>query len=245
MRIIVILLCAFGDSLNFLQRGETKTVKYWNDPRIHNFGNIGFFGRIHAELCPFFTRFIDEKAYNGRDIRLESLNNTFKEIFSNNEKRLFCVDLCCGTGYSTKSILEQSKKYSLNENRIIGIDTSPEMIHVGKRVNGCENTRYFISNAETFGFSDSFDVVTIMYAFHEIPQDGRIKILKNIKRILKKNGKCVIVDIATNYCPSEMMLSGEPFVEEYLINIDDDINSIFPSHKKSIVVEGHVHVWEI
>ena len=44
---------------------------YPYDPRIHNFGNIGLGGAIHAEFAPIFTKLIDFKAYSKRDIRKE------------------------------------------------------------------------------------------------------------------------------------------------------------------------------
>ena len=43
--------------------------EYWYDPRIHNFGNVGFLGAIHAVLAPISTKVIDELAYDGQDIR--------------------------------------------------------------------------------------------------------------------------------------------------------------------------------
>jgi hypothetical protein len=43
--------------------------EYWDDPRIHTFGNAGFRGAIHAALAPVSTKVIDIVAYDGQDIR--------------------------------------------------------------------------------------------------------------------------------------------------------------------------------
>ena len=46
-----------------------STVKYNYDPRIHNFGNVGLGGRMHAMLSPIAERVIDVVAYDGEDVR--------------------------------------------------------------------------------------------------------------------------------------------------------------------------------
>ena len=43
--------------------------EYWYNPTIHNFGNIGFLGGIHAALAPISTKVIDILAYDGENIR--------------------------------------------------------------------------------------------------------------------------------------------------------------------------------
>ena len=43
--------------------------EYWFNPTIHNFGNIGFLGTIHAVLAPVSTKVIDVLAYDGENIR--------------------------------------------------------------------------------------------------------------------------------------------------------------------------------
>lgn len=43
--------------------------EYWFNPTIHNFGNIGFLGSIHAVLAPVSTKIIDILAYDGDNIR--------------------------------------------------------------------------------------------------------------------------------------------------------------------------------
>jgi hypothetical protein len=48
---------------------KDHVAEYWNDARIHTFGNIGFMGALHAALAPVSTKFIDIVAYNGTDIR--------------------------------------------------------------------------------------------------------------------------------------------------------------------------------
>ena len=93
---------------------------YYYNSKIHNFGNIGFGGHIHATIAPFTTRTIDMLCYNNINIRNEIL------VPYTNKKVL---DLCCGCGISTK-------------NNGIGIDTSLEMLDIAKRNN--KNSKFYI-----------------------------------------------------------------------------------------------------
>ena len=43
-------------------------------PNIHTLGNIGFGGKIHAKITPYFTKLIDYNAYHKRNIRKEIWN---------------------------------------------------------------------------------------------------------------------------------------------------------------------------
>lgn len=68
------------------------------------------------------------------------------------------------------------------------------------------------ANAESTDLpARSFDLVTVMYAFHEAPKHGRENILKEAHRLLQPGGTLAVVDICTDYTPSESMLAGEPY----------------------------------
>ena len=78
-----------------------------------------------------------------------------------------------------------------------------------------------------------------MFAFHEIPEEGHVNIIKNAIRLAKKN--IIIVDISTDYIPSDLMLSGEPYILDYLENIDKLFNRF--SFRKETIIKGHVDKW--
>lgn len=187
---------------------------YWYNPAIHNFGNTGFLGNIHALASPFITKYIDEKAYYGNDVR--------KQVYDEIDGSV--VDMCCGTGFSTKP-------------GGVGVDTSLPMIRYANLFNPGSN--YIFGNAETFGENNQYDFVTCMFAFHEIPEEGQINIIKNSLRISKK--KVIFVDICTDYKPSKLMLSGEPYTLEYLKNIDNLFDRF--SFEKKNLIKGHVDMW--
>ena len=105
---------------------------------------------------------------------------------------------------------------------------------------------YRLANAENTELPNtSHDLVTIMYGFHEVPMDGRARILNESRRLLRRGGHLAIVDICPTYTPSAAMLAGEPFVLEYQQNIESQLASLegFKLSKRKHVVPGHVNVW--
>ena len=89
-----------------------------------------------------------------------------------------------------------------------------------KRAN--KNTHFCFGNAETFRPKKSIDIVTCMFAFHEIPNYAHIRIIHNALIIAKE--EFIIVDIAPNYKNKnqpEIMLKGEPYLINYLNTIED------------------------
>ncbi len=207
---------------------------YPYDPRIHNFGNIGFGGKIHAALARPITRLIDIAAYNGEDIRYTILQKLKKE---NSINPSFISDWCCGAAMSTDALYQTFKNSS-----IISVDTSNEMIAVAKKSSD-SLAEFIIDDAESVTLKNKADLITIMFGFHEIPQQGRLNILKNAIKNLSKNGSVLVIDIDMAYTPSEMMLSGEPYLNDYLENVQKDINSLFKNVIETVAVEGHVRHW--
>ena len=171
------------------------SVPYWNDPRIHNMGN----GKVHAILARPATKLIDFLSYNGRNIR--------KEILDTYVSKKTSIDFCCGTGTST----------AFNG---VGIDTSPSMISEALWRRGTSG-KFYVANAETYGEDSSFDIVTLFFALHEMPLEAIRKVIKNAKRVA--NETVIICDISPRKIPSNIMLSGEPYLLEYQKNIYNEL----------------------
>lgn len=58
-----------------------------------------------------------------------------------------------------------------------------------------EPATFVQANAETLPFEDdSFDVVTCVYLFHELPEDARARAAKEMVRVVKKGGMIVLSD---------------------------------------------------
>lgn len=107
---------------------------------------------------------------------------------------------------------------------------------------------YMQGNAEDTQLPNkSYDLVTVMYAFHEAPHQGRENILKEARRLLSPGGLLAVVDISTQYQPSVQMLRGEPYVQEYQKNIHRQLSSIsgFERPKYKDIVPQHLGMWTL
>ena len=209
---------------------RNSKVSYPYDPRIHNFGNTGIGGKFHAFLARKITKLIDDSAYGGVNVREKIVQALTDDIYT-------ISDWCCGVGMSTDALTKHFKNAD-----ITAVDTSNEMLKVARK-SSLKGTKFIMENAEDVTLSKPADLITIMFAFHEIPQHGRLNILKNAKRNLSDNGRLLIVDIDMDYTPSPLMLSGEPYILEYIENVQNDVRSIFPNVEENIVVPGHVRTW--
>ena len=106
--------------------------------------------------------------------------------------------------------------------------------------------KFSCANAEATSLPDkAFDLVTVMYAFHETPQSGRKKILAEAHRLLHKGGMLALLDITPDYQPSESMLAGEPYVLEYQKNINHQLQTCkgFTKTTFRTIIPGHVGLW--
>ena len=156
---------------------ENYDATYWYHPSIHNWGNIGWRGRFHATFAPLATWVIDQTSYSGIDVRRAVLSNT--TLFPPGASVL---DLACGTGFSTSR-------------GAVGIDTSPEMIDIARLRRG--DALFRQGNAETYGETNGFEVVSCMFATHEMPVAGRRRVLRNAMRVARKS--VVVVDIDPDF----------------------------------------------
>jgi len=97
------------------------------------------------------------------------------------------LDLACGTGLVTKKLI---RKVGLN-GQVCAIDSSESAIKIAKKWTGTvKNLHYVRADAEKVQFKTKFDAITCQYALFFFPNEQRV--LKNMKKILKKNGKITL-----------------------------------------------------
>lgn len=95
------------------------------------------------------------------------------------------------------------------------------MLNIARLVH--PSKKFHIGNSESWGEDGQFDVATCMFAFHEMPEHGRRRVLQNMLRVAPT---AIIADIHPSYVPGERMLVGEPYLLEYLDNIEDNVATI-------------------
>jgi ubiquinone/menaquinone biosynthesis C-methylase UbiE len=133
------------------------------------------------------------------------------------------LDVACGTG----SALNQLALAHPNEN-YWGLDLSPFYLHhAGRRLAHVRNLSLVAENAERMPLADaSFDVVTSVFLFHELPARARCNVLREMRRVLKPSGLLVIEDAAQPSEAPDLRIflenfaasMNEPFFADYLAN---------------------------
>jgi phosphatidylethanolamine/phosphatidyl-N-methylethanolamine N-methyltransferase len=79
--------------------------------------------------------------------------------------------------------------------RIVGIDVSPEMLHVAKHrvADRADRTELRVMNAEQMDFADSsFDCVTLPYVLSVTPNPA--KLVSEVRRVCKDGGSILLVN---------------------------------------------------
>ncbi len=117
----------------------------------------------------------------------------FPKIIPN--ESLEILDLCTGTALSSILLASQNDK-----NIITGVDISEGMLQQARRkINdkGIRNIKLHKMSADNLKFPDhSFDIIMISFALHEMEIGLRTNIFKEVKRLLKRNGRFIVLDFA-------------------------------------------------
>ena len=102
-------------------------------------------------------------------------------------KGMNILDIGCGTG----SHLELYQRYQCN---LFGIDLSPSMLEVARERLG-DSAQLDLGDATEMTYEDDkFDLVISMLSLHEMSRETRSAVLSEIKRVLKSDGRILLID---------------------------------------------------
>ena len=142
-------------------------------------------------MNPSYAKYLIEKTKDYFDKNVEGFSGSRKEVWPEFEELKKYIkdgervlDLGCGNGRLFELFKNKKVKY-------IGIDSSEKLIKKAKEKYG----NYFqIAGIFSLPFSDDyFDSIWVIAVFHHIPsQELQLKALKEIGRVLKKNGKIIM-----------------------------------------------------
>lgn len=102
------------------------------------------------------------------------------------------LDVGCGTG----SLLVPAK-VNYPHSRVVGIDPDPQVLRITERKINRNNLKIELKQAwgEELPFPDSaFNVVVSTLVLHHVPSGAKIKIIKEVYRILKHDGRFMLAD---------------------------------------------------
>lgn len=109
------------------------------------------------------------------------------------EEEEFILDICAGTAANSLSIASERANA-----RIIAIDRSEEMISIARRKiadANCKNIKMYSGDALSMDFeNETFDFALISLVLHENSKEFNEKLLEEAARVLKKDGKLIVVE---------------------------------------------------
>lgn len=100
------------------------------------------------------------------------------------------VDIGCGTGTFLKMASVKFLKA-----RFVGVDASEDMLFEARKTLGKLPVELVYADAAYLPLPDaSCDFVISILTFHHLPSSVKIRAIQEISRVLKKGGKCLVVD---------------------------------------------------
>jgi ubiquinone/menaquinone biosynthesis C-methylase UbiE len=145
------------------------------------------------------------------------------------QRKLSLLDVASGTGRFVRFV-----KQAFPRLNVIASDLSEAYLSEAREhVRPYKGVEFKVAKAEALPFADaSFDIVTSIYLFHEVPPHVRREIAREFARVLKPGGLLVFMDsLQTGDAPEfDAMLESfpanfhEPFYKSYL---GEDLRAIF------------------
>ncbi|HEX3429363.1 MAG TPA: class I SAM-dependent methyltransferase [Rhizomicrobium sp.] len=110
---------------------------------------------------------------------------------THNPKRTILLDIGAGTGGFLAFVKRASPDLKL-----IALDLSkPYLARAGKRLSGSHSVKFVAAPAEKMPLADnSVDAAISIYLFHELPPQIRMKVAREIARVLKSGGIFVLAE---------------------------------------------------
>jgi len=103
------------------------------------------------------------------------------------KKGMSILDVGCGTG----AFLDFYQRYDCN---LFGIDPSPAMLEIAKERLAGKAELYLGSAAEMPYPDASIDLIVSMLVLHEMDHPLRLAVLEEMKRVLKPDGRILLID---------------------------------------------------
>lgn len=143
-------------------------------------------------------------------------------------QRVRLLDVACGTGRTLHQLATAHPDL-----RFHGVDLSPFYVQAARKLlRHVGEVALAVENAEQLPWADAtFDVITSVYLFHELPRNARRNVIAEAWRVLRPGGLLVLEDSAQPSDSPDLAAAlgnfsaefHEPFYQDYL---DDDLAAL-------------------
>ena len=100
------------------------------------------------------------------------------------------LDVATGTG-------AQALAFAPRAREVVGLDLSEAMLRIARAKNRFPQVRFVQGDATRLPWPDSdFDASCISFGLHEMPSEVRTRVLGELSRVTRPDGKVVVVDYA-------------------------------------------------
>ncbi|MGB3534946.1 MAG: class I SAM-dependent methyltransferase [Microcoleaceae cyanobacterium] len=240
------------NSLNKIINPEITYPEYYQKPfHAYQQGNLCWDAAFEAESA---TYAMGLRIWRDEQLSWQTAHNrlrsSFHQILSQYTPKPVkdILDIGCSVGISTQSLHQYYSKIQPTPVKTIGLDLSPYMLSVAKwrDINSAIN-QWKHAQAEDTGFADnSFDLVTLQFVIHELPQLATKQIFQEIWRILRPGGCLGILDnnpkspVIQNLPPVlfTLMKSTEPWTDEYYqLDVETTLQEIGFDHQTTVATD--------
>jgi ubiquinone/menaquinone biosynthesis C-methylase UbiE len=172
----------------------------------------GYLSRRSAELYDLGVEFL---FLGTADVMRRQIIAPITRFSRENPGTLRVLDVGAGTGRALyqMGLAHPGHKY-------FGVDLSPYYVDRARELLAGRDVSLLVDNAEDLPLRDaSFDIVTSVFLFHELPLSARRRVLSEMRRVARPGALLVIEDSA--------QLSDAPELEFFLENFGRDMNEPF------------------
>ena len=176
---------AYNEALNEETRGKRPRYYLQN----FHFQSGGWMTDASAERYDTQVEVLLNGTANA--MRRQALLPLHEALLGRDQRKLSLLDLGCGTGRFLDFV-----KQTWPRLRTVGLDMSEAYIrHAKHHLRRRFRTNFLVGKAEAIPLPDeSQDAVTSIFMFHELPPKVRRDVLVECARVLKPNGRLVILD---------------------------------------------------
>lgn len=187
-------------------------------------------GYLTAESAELYDHQVEVLFVGGADaMRRQVLAAQTRYMREHRRRGQRHLDIACGTGRYLRFLKECQPRL-----RVAGIDLSrPYLAQARRALRPWSRTHLAHANAESLPFADdSFDTLSCIFLFHELPAKVRIRVAAEIARVLKPGGRLFFLDSIQlgDHAPFDTLLERFPvaFHEPYYRDfIRADLDGLF------------------